>query len=225
MKANTLHEAQRPLFKQLVTTAVEVRKYTEDKKLPAENRLARGAGVILSSSGLILTAYHFIRRCRVVRVRRLRLDTKYWRLHVYGSYKADIIYRDTRADIALLKLRKPPSDLVATTIGDIDIPPIGEPLFRVGRDDVPLAAGWYYQLGEHMHRRIKLMSVSMLVGPGSSGGPIHDDKGRLIGICLYRQATELYPPAAYVLPFSAVASRILRQKEVRDQLVEWKTPH
>src|SRR5688572_5468776 len=96
MRDAILPDAQRPIFDRLARLTVEVRKLTQDGD-------GTGSGVVISPSGVIVTAYHVITRSRVVRVRRLHLDAKRWRIWPYGAYKADVIYRDRKADIAVLK--------------------------------------------------------------------------------------------------------------------------
>jgi S1-C subfamily serine protease len=209
MKANTLPEAQRPLFEKIVPTAVEVRKLAEDGD-------GCGSGVVISADGLILTAYHVITRSRVVKVRRLLLERKRWILRTYGTYKADVIFRDKKADIAVLKLRKPPEDLAVAKLGDSDAIALGTSLFRVGRDDIPLASGYVCALGHH--ERFREISVGMFAQPGSSGGPAFDDEGRFVGVCLRYQSEPEQPPIAYVLPLSTIKSRVAKCAEAKHAL-------
>lgn len=202
-------EAQRPLFSRLAAVTVEVRKLTEDG-------YGAGSGVVLTADGLILTAHHVITRSRVVRVRRLHLDKKRWHLWTYGTYTADVVWRDRRADVSVLKLRKPPPDLAFAEIGSPDTLEIGDALYRVGRDVVPLAAGYVLDLGKH--DRLPEIDVGMHAQPGSSGGPIFDKEGRLVAICLRYQSDDKMPPKAHGIPLSSVKTRIFRRKEIRDLL-------
>lgn len=204
----TLPQAQRPLFERLVGMTVETKKLAQDGE-------GCGSGVVLTTDGLIVGAYHVITRSRVIRVRLLHLDKKRWHIWAYGKYTADVLYRDRKADIFVAKLRKPPHDLVAADLVAED-PAVGEALFRVGRDPVPLGEGYLYDYGTD--NRLKQFEVSMTAAPGSSGGPVFTKDGALAGICLKYQSDDKLPPTAYCLPASVLRSRILRRKEVRDSL-------
>jgi serine protease Do len=206
-----LPDAQRPLFEKLVPMTVEVRKLSKDGE-------GCGAGVVITSGGLILTCYHVVTRSRVMRVRRLHLDRKRWVVWSYGSYKADVVFRDKRADLAVLKLRKPPPDLDVAEIGDADALKIGDDaVFRVGRDKVPLACG--YLLGRGSFRKhIPQLSAGMDAAPGSSGGPLFDDEGKLVGLCLQYQSKESLPPIAYAIPIGTVTKRLFWRQEVKQYL-------
>lgn len=196
-------EAQRPLFDKLVNVAVEVRKMDGD---------SLGSGVVLTADGIIITAYHVIGRSRVLRVRRLRLERKRWRVRCYGALTADVLFRDRKADIAVLKLRRPPADLVAATMTEGEVE-VNDALFRVGRDDVPLATG--HLLAQAFHERLRELEISMVCQPGSSGGPVFDELGNLVGIVLRYQSDDKLPPKAHALPVPTLISRVLRKPVVR----------
>ncbi|MEY4745138.1 MAG: hypothetical protein RL272_1083 [Candidatus Parcubacteria bacterium] len=204
----SLPEAQRPLFTELAAMTVEMRKLAEDGS-------SCGSGVVLTADGLIVGAWHVVTRSRVVRVRRLSLDRKRWKLWPYSSLLADVVYRDRQADIAVMKLRKPPADLVPAELA-ADDPDVGEALYRVGRDRVPLGSGYVYGYGMNMF--LREFQVCMEASPGSSGGPVFTKEKALAGICLRYQPDEKLPPTAHCLPVSVLRSRILRSREVRDLL-------
>lgn len=197
-----LPEAQRPLFDKLVNVTVEVRKL--DGKF--------GSGVVLTADGIIVTAYHVIGRSRLLRVRRLRLERKRWRVRAYGALTADVLYRDRKADIAVLKLRRPPADLLAAEMTMTEVKP-NDALFRVGRDEIPLATG--HLLAHAFEKRIRELEISMVCQPGGSGGPVFDELGNLVGICLRYQSDPKLPPKAHALPVPTLVSRVLRKPVVR----------
>jgi putative serine protease PepD len=198
-----------------------------------------GTGTVLTSCGLIMTAAHVILRSRVVLVRRLWLDRKRWHIWRYSKLKADVIYRDHRTDIAIIKLRKPPKDLEVMAFGDSDAIGVGSPLFRVGRDRIPLGAGYVVSVKPFLRgtrrfrvprgsgyvlekkpyvRRMRMLHVGMDVHSAASGGPVCNQNGELIGVCLERQDDDSTPPLAHVVSLEDVRRRVLNRKNVREHL-------
>lgn len=229
-----INEKQRPLFDKIVNVTVEVRKLGRDGK-----SVQFGTGTVLTGCGLIMTAAHVILRSRVVVVRRLWLDKKRWRIWTYSKLKADVIYRDHRTDIAIIKLRKPPKDLEAITLGDSNAIAVGSPLFRVGRDRIPLGAGYVISVKPYLRgkrrvripygngyviekkpylRRMRMLHVGMDVHSAASGGPVCNQNGELIGVCLERQDDDSSPPLAHVVALEDVRRRVLGRKNVREHL-------
>jgi S1-C subfamily serine protease len=205
----TFHEAKRPFFTKGAEITVEIRRLDGS---------FWGSGVVVTPDGLILTAYHVITRGRVVRVRCLRLGKKGWRLYPHGKYLADVIYRDKTADLAVLKLRKPPADLVAAKFGDSSLIKVGTPLFRIGRDadGQHLAEGAVVKFGKD--GRIPEIQVSMHADSGASGGPIFNTAGEVVGLLLRGESDPKLPHAGYVIPINVVHNRIYWRKEVKEHL-------
>ena len=205
----SFHEAKRPFFSKGAEVTVEIRRL--DKK-------EWGSGVVVTADGLILTAYHVIGRARVLRIRRLRLSKKGWRLYPYGKYVADVIYRDKKADVAVLKLRKPPQGLMAATFGDSAAIKVGSPLFRIGRDadGQHLAEGIVYKLGHE--NRIPEISASMHADFGASGGPVFNTDGEVVGLLLRGALDPKHPHFACIIPINIVHNRLYWRKEIKEHL-------
>jgi len=203
----SITEAQWPLFQKAVAVTVEVR--TDD---------GSGAGVVLSPDGLILTAYHVIRGAKWVRVRRCSLHRRDKRIVRRGSYLADVIVIDRRADIALLKLRRPPKGLRGCRLGDANALSLKAPLYRVGRDKVPLAAGYLMAVGKF--KGVNEFEIGMPNAPGASGGPVFDEQGRVVAIALRGNFDTKLPPSSFAIPINTVATRLFRDAAVRKLLGE-----
>ncbi len=206
-----LHEKLRPFFDRLVNVTVEVQNHGADGGANV------GSGAVITECGLIITAAHVVKRSRVVIVRRLRLEKKRWRMRAYGKYKADVIYRDNRTDIAVLKLRQPPEGLKAVVLGNSDAVKVGWPLYRVGRDRIPLGAGYVIRIVPY-RRRMKEFYVGMDANLAASGGPVCNDSAELVGICLESEKCDNLPPAAFALTMADIRHRVLRRKEIRECL-------
>lgn len=194
-------EAQWPLFRQAVSVTVEVR--TAD---------GTGAGALLTSNGLILTALHVVAGGKPIYVRRCRFDVKTRTVRLKGRYRADVVARDRQADIAIIKLRQPPAGLPRCRLGDSRKLRHGSALYRVGRDNIQLASGYILNFGTNAG--IREIEVGMPTDDGASGGPVFDAKGRLVAVALRAALGEKQPMMLYAIPLHVVARRIFRQPEV-----------
>ncbi|KPJ84844.1 hypothetical protein AMJ57_05285, partial [Parcubacteria bacterium SG8_24] len=134
-----LPEAQRRLFKKMVRLTVEIHN---------DRKGCYGAGVVISRSGLILTADHNVVGAKTLTVRRCELAGRGWKITAKGRRIADVIFRDTKADVAVLKLRKPLKTQSVATLGDSDDLKVASPVYRVGRDDIPVAGGHVISFGK-----------------------------------------------------------------------------
>ena len=136
-----------------------------------------GSGVIISSDGYILTNNHVIDGADEVKV-------------AFGEprreFKATIIGRDSKADVAVIKIAA--TDLMPATLGDSDQLEIG---------DVVLAIGNPFGIGQSVTRGIvsalsrgglgietyeDFIQTDAAINPGNSGGALLDVEGRLIGL-------------------------------------------
>ncbi len=200
----SINEAQWPLFKKAVRVAVEIK----------DEAGGTGAGVILTSDGLILTAYHVVRGSKKIIVRRCSLRKKDRSIVCRGKYQADVVLYDRRADIAVLQLRLPPKNLPSCTLGDSDKLEVNAPLYRVGRDTIPLAAGYLLKQGKY--EGVDELEIGMPNAPGASGGPVFNGDGEVVAIALRGNFDSVEPPCSYAIPINAVARRLLRRKAVRE---------
>jgi serine protease Do len=138
----------------------------------------QGAGVIIDADGLVLTSSHVVAGADAIRVtldddRRLR---------------ARVVGADPPTDLALLRIEGEPEGLVPLEFGDSG---------RLRRADVVLAIGNPFGVGQAVTMGIvsalgradlgivdyeDFIQTDAAVNPGSSGGPLVDMEGRLVGI-------------------------------------------
>lgn len=168
------------LFEQLDPTVVtiEVTEYKiKNEKLSASGGL--GSGVIISSDGLILTAAHVVESANEVLV-KLQNET---------SYSADVLSSSSAADVALIKLRNPPANLIFAKPGNSETAKIGEQILIIG---APLGLEHSLSVG-HISRKMKktmitngdmagFIQTDASINHGNSGGPMFNMKGEIIGI-------------------------------------------
>ncbi|CAH8281902.1 trypsin-like peptidase [Mariniflexile fucanivorans] len=158
------------LFEQLDPTVVtiEVTEYKiKNQKLSASEGL--GSGVIISSDGLILTAAHVVESANEVLV-KLQNET---------SFGADVLSSSSAADVALIKLRNPPKNLMFAKPGNSDTAKIGEQILIIG---APLGLEHSLSVG-YISRKMKknmitngemagFIQTDASINHGNSGGPM-----------------------------------------------------
>lgn len=141
-------------------------------KVPNGN--STGSGFLVNSSGFVVTNEHVVSDCKLVKVREA--------LRVYTG---TIISKDKELDLAIVKIT-PPKDMSYVHFANN---------IRTGDDVVALG----FPLGNALGREIKVTTgnISAMVGlqgdkktlqftapiqPGSSGGPLLNKKGALVGV-------------------------------------------
>ncbi len=132
-----------------------------------------GSGFVVDASGVIVTNLHVIQGAKALSVKMADGE-------VYD--KVDIVDYDARRDIAVLKVR-PYGKLPTLTLGDSDRVEIGEEAVAVGNPkgmEHTVSSGLISAMRQD--EGYKLIQISVPISPGSSGGPLFDRQGRVIGI-------------------------------------------
>ncbi len=150
--------------------------------IPKEQRQSSmGSGFVISKDGYVLTNNHVVDDADEVMVT----------LFNRKAYKAKIIGRDEKLDLALLRIRDKdgtvPSDLVVSVMGDSAKTRIAEPVFAVGN---PFGLGHSVTTGiiSAKNRTIgvgpmdNFLQTDASINPGNSGGPLFNFKGEVIGV-------------------------------------------
>ncbi|MEP9382874.1 S1C family serine protease [Nocardioides cheoyonin] len=155
------------IYRHLVPSVVVVR--TKDGSL--------GSGVVAADDGTILTADHVIEDGSAVSVSFFD-----------GTRSpATVVSRDQRADVASLKPARLPQPLVPATIGGEvqvggQVVAIGHPLGLVDSVSSGVVSGVDRPARTDHGRFTGLIQFDASVNPGSSGGPLLDAQGAVIGI-------------------------------------------
>src|SRR5437763_13466041 len=134
-----------------------------------------GSGLIWESEGLIVTNHHVV---------------AHERAHVEMTsgerYTAAVVARDPRNDLALLRV--PARDLPAPALGDSAALRVGELIIAVGNPfgvrgtaslGIVSAVGNRTWMGRAQR---ELVQADVSLAPGSSGGPLADAGGAVVGI-------------------------------------------
>jgi serine protease Do len=145
--------------------------------LPSKTQMAIGSGVIVDPRGLVLTNDHIVAGAVLVQV---KLDDD-------RELMAQVVGRDPQLDLALLQVRSK-SKLPYARLGSSSRIRVGDPVVAVGNPfglDHTVTSGILSARGRVLHRvgpLAPLLQTDAPINPGSSGGPLYDLEGRVIGV-------------------------------------------
>jgi S1-C subfamily serine protease len=155
--------------------------------LPAQHAVGAGTGIVLESSGVVLTNNHVIRGASSIKVTSVGNGR---------SYAASVIGYNSRQDIAVLRLRGA-SGLRTATIGDSDSVEVGDQVAAIGNaggiggrpsvatgpvTDVDRTITTTDDMTGRRERLTGLIEANARVEPGDSGGPMVNTRGEVIGV-------------------------------------------
>jgi Do/DeqQ family serine protease len=147
------------------------------RRAPREEGRAAGSGVIVDARGYILTNNHVVENASAIEV-RLSDDRK---------FKATLVGRDARTDLAVLKIESP-APLPVAELGDSDRLRVGQWAIAIGNPfglDRTVTAGIISATGR-THVGVAtyeaFIQTDASINPGNSGGPLLNLDGRVIGI-------------------------------------------
>jgi len=135
-----------------------------------------GTGFVVDASGIVATNLHVIAG-----------ETEL--VAVFADKRqlpvVEVVAYSERHDLALLRVRVPGSKpLVALPIGDSDLLRPGDPVVAIG-DPLGLedtVSNGLVSAIRTIDAKLVVLQISAPIAPGSSGGPIFDDHGEVIGV-------------------------------------------
>lgn len=157
-----------------------------------------GTGFILHASGLIATNLHVIEGESNIRVKLYKDPTEYPATVIAGVDKGH--------DLALLRI-KPKKQLPVLRLGDSSIVSAGDRVYAIGNPlgvfDYSITDGLISQV-RPLSQDLTILQISVAISQGSSGGPLFNQYGEVIGvttaIITQGQAINLAVPANYLRP-------------------------
>ncbi|MEW6313451.1 MAG: DegQ family serine endoprotease [Pseudomonadota bacterium] len=134
-----------------------------------------GSGFIISGDGYVLTNYHVIDGAEEVTV---TLTDK-------REFKAAIVGKDKRSDVALLKIDA--TGLPTVKIGDPSKLKVGEWVLAIGSPfgfENTVTAGIVSAKGRSLPQEnfVPFIQTDVAINPGNSGGPLFNLKGEVVGV-------------------------------------------
>ena len=137
-----------------------------------------GSGVIVDPAGIVVTNYHVIEGADEVRIS----------LSDRREFDSEVLLRDQRSDLAVLRIKNGGERFLAIELGDSDELAVG---------DIVLAVGNPFGVGQTVTQGIVsalartqvgitdyafFIQTDAAINPGNSGGALVDMAGRLVGV-------------------------------------------
>ena len=167
-----------------------------------------GSGVIITSDGYIVTNNHVIDGASKITV-SLRDGT---------SYDATLIGKDSKTDIAVLKIDA--SNLTAAVYGDSSELVVGEPAIAIGNPLGELGGTVTSGIISALDRSITidgetmtLLQTNAAINPGNSGGGLFNQYGELIGIVNAKSSGSDIEGLGFAIPINTA-------KQVIEEIME-----
>jgi S1-C subfamily serine protease len=186
-------------------------------RLPFPGAAAAGTGIVIGSTGEVLTNNHVIRNATQIRVT------------VPGgrSYMAGVVGADADHDVALIKIFGK-GELAPATLGDSSTVAVGDPVTAIGNaggvGGTPSRASGTVtgldrsittidQSGFVSEHLSGLIQTDAHVEPGDSGGPLINAAGQVIGMntaAAVERPGEQRAPEGYAIPINAAIAVVRR---------------
>ncbi|MEL0587654.1 MAG: DegQ family serine endoprotease [Candidatus Thiodiazotropha sp. (ex. Lucinoma kazani)] len=134
-----------------------------------------GSGFIISEDGFILTNNHVVDEADQILVR----------MNDRREFVAEVIGKDERSDIALIKIDA--DDLPVVEIGDSEKLKVGEWVLAIGSPfgfDHSVTAGIVSAKGRNLpsENYVPFIQTDVAINPGNSGGPLFNLDGKVVGV-------------------------------------------
>jgi serine protease Do len=139
-------------------------------------RRSLGSGVLIEKEGYIITNNHLIEGADEIRVT----------LSDEEEFQAEIMGKDVKSDLALIKITEPARTFPVAPLGDSDALRVGEWVIAVGNPyglSHTVTVGIVSAKGRVIGGPYdEFIQTDASINPGNSGGPLLNIKGEVIGI-------------------------------------------
>ena len=184
-------------------------------------QIGQGSGVVVGENEVV-TNCHVVADARAVAVRQAA-DSRGRRTYLMDARMAA---RDEERDLCLLfvsELSEPPA-AIPTAAGRARDLSIGEEVFAVGAPrglDLSLTRGIVSQLrGDFGKQSAPVIQTDAAISPGSSGGGLFNEDGKLVGITAFKHSGEDSEGLSFAVPAEWVAE--LQAQAVKEIAAERK---
>jgi serine protease Do len=140
--------------------------------------VSTGTGFLLDERGSILTNNHVVGGSDEILA---KLDDD-------RTFRAKVVGRDARSDLAVVRLQGAPADLEAAVLGDSDALDVGDWVIAIGNPfglDQTVTAGIISAKGRAnvgVAEYEDFIQTDAAINPGNSGGPLLNLRGEVVGV-------------------------------------------
>ena len=145
-----------------------------------------GSGFVLTEDGYVVTNHHVIENATAVTVV----------MHDGTQYAAKVIGSDANNDVALLKIEEDVT-LQAVEVGSSDALNVGDQVIAIGNPlgevTATLTVGYVSAKGRDVitdNTTINMIQTDAAINSGSSGGPLFNNRGEVVGITTAKYSGE-----------------------------------
>ena len=184
-----------------------------------------GSGIVFRENGYILTNNHVIESALLNNTNTIANGCKIEVILPSPSnktYEAKVIGRDTKTDLAVLKIEE--TGLETAEFGNSDNIRVGQTAIAIGNPGgleymgsvtSGIISGLNRTVDLGNGKQLKLVQTDAAINPGNSGGALVNSKGEVIGVNTVKIAGSNYEGLGFAIPSNTV-------KEVVESLVEFK---
>ncbi|MBP5661537.1 MAG: trypsin-like peptidase domain-containing protein [Clostridia bacterium] len=202
------------VFRENCESVVVITTYvTYEGKL---TKYGSGSGFFIREDGVIVTNNHMITEIEAVKVRTYEGD----------EYDADILGGDERSEIAVLKIKddqRKDREFSAVTCGDSDQVTVGEYALAIGSPmgfefslSVGIVSGLQRAVDSNVYR-FKMIQTDTALNSGSSGGPLLNIRGEVIGVNTMKSRQSITGASVEGMGFAVPINKAMK---VANQLLE-----
>ena len=182
-------------------SVVTVICYEDEITDDEDDIIAQGSGTIISKDGYLVTNAHVIGNSRAFAINIALNNGK--------KYPAKVIGYDTWTDLAVLKIDA--EDLKAVTFGDSELINVGDDVIAIGspggeKFQNSLTKGIVSAIDRELsvNKYVRYIQSDAAISPGSSGGPLCNIYGQVIGITTAKTVATYYENMSFSIPSATV---------------------
>lgn len=165
---------------QRAPTPVDVYKSAYKSIVVIRTPIGQGSGFIYNSSDLIATDWHVVNNATSIEVQ----------FYDRSRSNATIVGTDAYSDVAIIRVANHPADVKPLELGNSSALYIGEQVIAIGNPlgmAESLSSGFVSQINQQINLQdvpiiIPVLQLDITIAPGSSGGPLFDLFGKVVGI-------------------------------------------
>lgn len=196
-----------------------------------ENGVGYGSGIIIRQDGYILTNNHVIEAAVASSLSNKLIDGAKIEVILPSnkdvSYEAQIVGRDEKTDIAVLKINA--ANLPVAELGDSDSVKVGELAVAIGNPGgmdymgsvtAGIISGINRTITLENGREFKLIQTDAAINPGNSGGALVNSQGQVIGINTIKISATDIEGLGFAIPINEaneIAESLINYKYVKNR--------